>query len=249
MRLLRRSLLAVGGVVALAAAVLGIEAVYAGTREYLPADSAPPGRGDYGPAGATALRLVMLGDSTAAGVGASSTDATVGGRLAAGLAADRGIRVTLRSVAVSGARAADLDDQVDAALRLAPDVAVLLVGANDATHASRLSAVRSEIQDAVRRLRAGGAEVVVGTSPDLGAARALPQPLRLVAAWQGRRVAAAEAQATRAAGGTPVDLGRLTGPQFRADPETLSSDRYHPSDRGYALWADVLLPAVLAAAR
>jgi lysophospholipase L1-like esterase len=39
----------------------------------------------------------------------------------------------------------------------------------------------------------------------------------------------------------------LTGPAFRADPTALSTDQFHPSPRGYVLWADALLPAVRAA--
>ena len=34
---------------------------------------------------------------------------------------------------------------------------------------------------------------------------------------------------------------------FRADPTCLSFDLFHPSARGYAVWADALLPAVRAA--
>ncbi len=232
--------------------LLGAEAGYVAGRSYLPAGSAPPPTGAFGTeAGAGAgrpLRLLLVGDSTAAGVGASSTATSVGGRLAAALAAG-GRRVELSSVAVSGSRAADLRGQLTRALHgAAPDVAVVLIGANDATHLSRLGTVRRDLTDAVRRLRGAGVRVVVGSCPDLGAARAFPQPLRLVAAWRGRGVAAAEDAAAATAGARVVDLGRATGPAFRADPRTLSRDRFHPSDRGYRLWAQALAPAVLAAA-
>ncbi len=223
-------------------AVLGSEAVVTGRRSYLPADSAPPVKGSFGNAGPE-LTLVMVGDSTAAGVGASETAGTVGGRLAAGLAASTH-RVRLSSVAVSGSRAADLGPQVSRALLARPDLAVILIGANDATHTTGLRSVRRNVADAVRRLRAAGVAVVLGGCPDMGAARAFPQPLRLVVAWQGRRVAAAELAVGRDAGAQVVDIGRETGPAMRADSSTLASDDFHPSDRGYRLWAQALLPAV-----
>lgn len=235
-----------------AALLLG-EGLLAGARTYvLPAD-APVVRGEYG-AGAP-LTVAVLGDSTGAGLGvdtaAGGTAAdTVGGQLATALAAG-GRRVTLRGFAASGARASDLAGQVsrlEAADLPAPVVAVVLVGANDATHLSGLRTVDASLGQAVRRLRSRGARVVVGTCPDLGSARAFAQPLRLVAAWRGRAVARVEAAAVRAAGGEPVDLGALTGPAFRADPTTLSRDAFHPSMRGYALWAAALLPAVRRAA-
>jgi lysophospholipase L1-like esterase len=82
----------------------------------------------------------------------------------------------------------------------------------------------------------------------MGAARALPQPLRAIAGWRGRAVAEAEERGVEAAKGTAVDLGKLTGPAFRADPKTLSIDKFHPSDRGYQLWAEALTPALRDAA-
>jgi lysophospholipase L1-like esterase len=47
----------------------------------------------------------------------------------------------------------------------------------------------------------------------------------------------------------PVDLAARTGPVFRADPGTLSEDRFHPSADGYDLWALALYPAVYDAAQ
>ena len=243
----RTGRLLVGVVVATVAAgagVLLIEAAYVNRRTYLSAADAPPIRGAYG--SGPDLRLVVAGDSTGAGVGATSTLATVGGAVADRLARRAGRRVLLDSVAVSGARVADLAEQARAAGRLRPDVVLILVGANDATHRTRLDTLRRGLGAVVRALRAAGAYVVVGTCPDLGAARNFPQPLRMLVAWEGRRIAAAQSQAVAAAGGVAVPLARLTGPAFRADPRTLSSDEFHPSDRGYALWADAVFPAVLA---
>jgi lysophospholipase L1-like esterase len=237
--------------VAAVAALLGGEAVWTATRDFLPASSAPSMTGVFGPRlpGRPPLRVTVLGDSTAAGVGASATRTTVGGRLAAQLAHDLTRRVELTSVAVSGARARDLPAQVDRALAgRRPDVAVILVGANDTTHLTPDSDVQEQVGATVRRLVAAGSRVVVGTCPDMGAARVFPPPLRQLAGWRARAVAATQAEAVRASGGTPVDLARLTGPVFRADPRTFSSDRYHPSDRGYEIWAAAMLPAVLEAA-
>jgi lysophospholipase L1-like esterase len=137
---------------------------------------------------------------------------------------------------------------VSRALLGRPDVAVLLVGADDATRGTPLTAVRQNLGDAVNRLRTAGVRVVVGTCPDLGAVRAFAQPLRGVVAWRGRRVAATSAATTTSAGGVPVDLARATGPVFRADPGTFSEDRFHPSADGYRLLAEALLPAVADAA-
>lgn len=239
------SAVAVGA--ALGAAVLVVEAWLATRREYLPASSAPALDREY-PDGGNLVRLTILGDSTAAGVGLDDANDTVGGQLAAKLA-DEGHPIALSGSAIAGSGAGDLGPQVSRALlRRSPDVAVILVGADDATRGRGLRAVRRDLAEAVRRLRETGARVVVGTCPDLGAAPAFVQPLRTVLGWRARAVARAQAASTRAAGGEPVDLGALTGPVFRADPGTFSADGYHPSADGYRLIADALLPAALRAA-
>jgi lysophospholipase L1-like esterase len=237
------------------AAVLASEAVAARLRRYAQPDPGLALRCTVGPVGATPVRLVLLGDSAALGVGVDRVGDTVGGQLAQMLAEGQGTpgarprRVRLSSVGVVGSRSADLATQVARALLGdRPDVAVVLIGANDATGLRRPAEAAAYLGAAVRRLREAGVEVVVGTCPDLGAARALAQPLRQVAGWLGRRTAAAQAEAVHAAGGAVVDLGAETGPVFRADAGTMCHDGYHPSADGYRVWAHALLPAVAAAA-
>lgn len=229
-------------------ALLVVEALVVTRREFLSADTAPPIGGTFGRAFAPPLRLAVLGDSTGAGVGVSRVDDTVAGRLAQRLA-DTGRFVTLDGLAISGSRTADLAPQVSRALVHPPDVAVILIGANDATHATRLDPLRKDLSAAITRLREAGVAVVVGTCPDMGSATAFLPPLRQVVAWRGRGVGAVSREVAREAGAAAVDIGAETGPAFRADPERyLSSDEFHPSADGYALWADALADEVLAAA-
>jgi lysophospholipase L1-like esterase len=241
-----------GGIIAAGLAgvtVLAVEGLLAARRQYVSSDHAPPVTGMFGAGGGTPLRLLMLGDSTAAGLGVDHTEETVGGRLAE-LIASTGRQVRLDSVAVTGSRAADLATQVSRALvRGAPDIAVILIGATDATHFTALGELHQHLAAAVRRLRSAGCEVVVGTCPDLGAARNFAQPLRELIGWAGRRVGEVSQRAALDGGGTAIDLAARTGAVFRADPGTLSEDRFHPSADGYQLWALALYPAVYEAAR
>ena len=245
---LRRVLVAAGVPLLVAMLVLAGEAVYVLNQDFLGADDAPDLGGSLeGPMGPP-IRLALLGDSTAAGVGVTDSRDSVGGVL--GLLLAQRSTVTFDAFGVSGARAADLEEQVDAVLRgPTPDVAVVLIGPNDATHLSRLGGVRSDVHDAVQRLRDAGARVVVGSCADMGSATAFPVPLRQLAAARGRAVGRATREAAREAGAVVVDIGAETGPQFRADPDRyLSEDRFHPSAEGYRLWAKALEDEVLAAA-
>jgi lysophospholipase L1-like esterase len=238
---------AVGGAVLLAA-----EALAARARRYARPDLALGMRTSVGPAAAPALRLVLLGDSSALGVGVDRVSDTVGGRLAellAGGGESDGRRVELSSVAVSGSRAEDLATQAARALvGERPDVAVILIGSNDALRASRPRRSAAHLAGAVRRLRDAEVAVVVGTCPDLGAVRAFAPPLRQLVGLVGQRIAAAQSAAVRAAGGIPVDLAGQAGPVFRADAGTLCHDGFHPSADGYRVWAHALYPAVAEAA-
>lgn len=197
------------------------------------------------------LRLVMLGDSTAAGQGVHRSGQTPGALLASGLAAVAEQPVRLRVVAVPGATSDDLDRQVSEAVAWdhgPPDVCVIMVGANDVT--SRTPATRSVrcLASAVRRLRTAGAEVVVGTCPDLGTIEPIQQPLRWLARRTSRQLAAAQTIGAVEQGGRTVSLGDLLGPEFAAHPrELFGPDAYHPSAEGYQTAAMAVLPTVCAA--
>jgi len=239
---------AVGGFALLAGEVIAAKA-----RRYAKPTMGLALRTSMGHLSAPSLRLVLLGDSAAIGVGVEWLSETVGGQLARLLAeggADTGERhVLLSSVGVAGSRAADLATQVARALLGdRPDVAVVLIGAHDATSLRRPEEAAALLGQAVRRLRDAGVQVVVGTCPDLGALRAIAPPLRQVAAMFGRRMAKAQAKAVQEAGGAVVDLAEETGAVFRADAGTLCYDGFHPSADGYRVWAHALYPAVAKAA-
>lgn len=194
------------------------------------------------------ISFAVLGDSTAAGLGVHRPDETPGALLATGLSAIAGRPVRLTNVARSGSRSEALDGQVTQALTARPDIAVIMIGANDVT--ARISPAVSvrHLDQAVRRLLATGCRVVVGTCPDLGSVKPLMQPLRWIAQRASRQLAAAQTIVAVERGARTVSLGDLLGREFAADPvEMFSADRYHPSARGYAAAAMALLPSIAAA--
>jgi lysophospholipase L1-like esterase len=198
--------------------------------------------------GGSPITVALLGDSSAAGYGVHRTRETPGALLATGISRRLRRPVRLRRFAVVGAESSRLRPQVDAAVETCPDLAVILIGANDVTHrASQVAAVQ-HLVDAVRRLRAAGAEVVVGTCPDLGAIVPIKPPLRWLARRWSRQLAATQTVAVVEAGGRTVSLGDLLGPRFAADPHRMfSRDRFHPSAAGYAVAVAAMLPTALTA--
>ncbi len=202
------------------------------------------GRGRPGPV----LKIALLGDSSACGYGVERVEQTPGSLIASGVSAQGDRRIYLREFCVVGAMSADLPSQIDRALPIEPDVAMILVGANDVTGLTLPSASVRHLSDGVRRLHEAGVEVVVGTCPDLGTVTPIAQPLRQIARSWSRRLAAAQTIAVIEQGGRTVSLGSILGPEFAAAPALLfGPDKFHPSPEGYRALARILVPSILSA--
>lgn len=239
---------AVGTLGALGYGVLRVEAKMARNTIGQPTGRAPLATGSWGHGrrGRSPLRLAVLGDSSAAGLGCATAEQTPGALLAGSLARELRRRVLLDVQAVVGARAAALDLQVARTMAGGRvDLALVMIGANDVTHRVSAAAASRDLARAVGTLRAAGAVVVVGTCPDLGTVKPLWQPLRTYARIESRRMARTQTVAVVEAGGISVSLGDLLGDEFDSSPQLWSADRFHPSPQGYARVVDVLLPAVL----
>ena len=117
-----------GGSVGLAATglygLLRIEAGLARRAIGAPAKDPPAPDGRYGFYDGEPISVVVIGDSSAAGVGVATADETPGALVAAGLAeiAERPVQLTV--VARTGARTSDLADLILRAEAARPDLAV-----------------------------------------------------------------------------------------------------------------------------
>jgi lysophospholipase L1-like esterase len=262
----RRSAIALGAAATLAStgtAYVGARNLLAGqadhARRLIPKswDVPPKADGVYSPGGGPVqrwyrgvpfdLHLMIFGDSTATGYGCRTADEVPGVLIARGLAEESGKHIRLSTKAIVGATSKGLSGQVDAMFVAGPppDAAVIMVGANDITALNGVFPSARRLGAAVRRLRASGAVVVVGTCPDFGVITAIPQPLRFTARTYGLRLARAQAGAVSSAGGVSVPLADLLAPEFLQAPDLLfSEDQFHPSAAGYALAAEQLLPAL-----
>lgn len=236
-RAIRRALVSVAAVPVLAVGVIGAEIQLARMGPDLPDGRPLHHDGRVGGSGAS-LRMVWLGDSTAAGVGATSRALALPRRVATAL--HRPVDVV--NLAVSGARVQDvMDDQVGELAALNPDVVLVSIGANDAVHLTSRARFRSTYEDLVASIPAGAMLVLLGV-PDMGAPPRFAQPLRALAALRGRQLDEVAHAVARDARAVYVDIARETGPVMRSDTARyFARDRYHPSDAGYELWADAVV--------
>ncbi|HVK21459.1 MAG TPA: SGNH/GDSL hydrolase family protein [Actinokineospora sp.] len=204
--------------------------------------------GAEGPnAGATGsgepLRLAVLGESTAAGVGARTHAVGLAGRLADAVAA-RGNAVTWQVSARIGANAhvtrTELADALDPA-----DVVLVVLGVNDVIEFHSTGRWTRDLLRLVIDLHARHGRVVLAGVPPMDRFPALPRPLRTVL---GLRAAELDAAAARIAQRVPR-VAHVPLPGELVDGGLFCADRFHPSETGYALWADGLADVVSAPPR
>lgn len=194
------------------------------------------------------LRLVVLGDSIGFGTGAARPADALGPRLATALTAD-GFDVDLHVVAVPGATSADLAAQVRRAVPLEPDLAVVVIGANDLARFRPADQASGELDSALRALRAADADVVVVPAPDMSMVPFVPPAFRQLVQAACSQLQLRQTAVAEAAGASVAAVSTTVAAAFLADPALFSGDRFHPSSAGYARIAAEVAPAVLAAAR
>jgi lysophospholipase L1-like esterase len=198
---------------------------------------------------ASPIRLVVLGDSLAYGTGALRREDALGPRLAAELA-DEGFAVDLSVVAVPGAESADLPAQVRRAVPLRPDLAVIVIGANDLARFVPPASACRFLGAAVGELREAGAHVVVVPAPDMSSVPWIPPALRAVVSAASGLMARRQAEVAASAGATVAHVSDAIASAFAAEPHAMfAADRFHPSSAGYARIAATIAPAVRTAAR
>lgn len=233
----RRALLGVAAVPVVAIAILAAEIQMARSGPELPDRPAFDHDGRIGGPGA-ALRMVWLGDSTAAGDGATSAAQAIPQRVARGL--DRPVDLTV--LAVSGSRIQDiLDDQLPRMPELVPHVVLVSIGANDVVHVTSQGDFRERYLELLDRLPKGSTVVLLGV-PDMGAPPRFARPLRSVVQLRGDQLEDISKEVAEVTGAVYVDIAGETGPEMRSDTDRFFSvDEYHPSDEGYRLWAEAVL--------
>lgn len=183
------------------------------------------------------LRLLMLGDSSAAGVGVAEQSQGLAGYLPSALAKQAGVRVRWRLVAQSGLTSAQCLEHIEASAPFDADVAVVVLGVNDVVDqipSQHAITARSAIANRLRNAH-GVAHVIFAPLPPVHHFPALPQPLRWVAGQDAKRHddAVADWARTRSdVSHVPIDL-----PLNR---ELMADDGFHPGEPVYRICGTAL---------
>lgn len=192
-----------------------------------------PASGECG-AGRDVRRLLVIGESTAAGVGARDHSRGLAGRVAEALAEALGSRVAWVALGRSGLTAAGVRRELLPRVDPGPvDAIVLALGANDAVGLTPVAHWQREITALCGELhaRVGPAPIVVGRAPPFECSPTLPDPLRAFLGFRCQRIndataALLPALARLRLSGQPADLAAMD----------FAPDGFHPNEASYARW-------------
>lgn len=234
------------GISALATGALAGTQVFLASRRALILEPPSAPSNEFGDARLPRLHFIVIGDSTSVGIGATSVECTYPWLLAAHLAGK--FRVRLDVIGRAGARVFDAAGEfAPSAAELRPDVVLVGIGANDVTHLTSLKRFAEQLRSVITVLEAAGGELLVALGPRFDAP-VLPRPLRHFVKARARRINRTIERVARSSGVEVLDLPGSIGRAFAIDRGLYSADGFHPSDRGYALWAEVMKDKVMAAA-
>ena len=201
-------------------------------------------------AGHVALRVLIVGDSSAAGVGVATQDEALSGQLAQALAERSGAAVGWQLVATSGHTVRDACDALREAELAPADLLVTAVGVNDVvgqTSPARFLRALDELH-ALAVARAGVTHAWHCGVPKMGEFPLLPAPLRWVL---GRDAAHLDGALARHLAGNSkrLHLPLPSTPQSLESDSAMPSgwmarDGFHPGPLGYRNWGRQVAEAI-----
>ena len=203
-------------------------------------DAALPWTGTV--AGRDPVKLLVLGDSTAAGVGAVTQAEALPGNLARNIHERCGRGTNWRAVGRNGATARDIvTDYLDEARDTPAELVFFSIGANDALALRSRGAFCRDVVKVVDVMREANpsALILVSLMPRFDRFAALTQPLKWNLALHASSLDAGARERVAAMPG----VFAIPKP-IPYTPEFWASDRFHPSADGYRQWVDFAIDSV-----
>lgn len=181
--------------------------------------------------------LLVLGDSTAVGVGASTSSDSLPAKIASYYTS-----TYVENHAVSGALVSDLNSQLQLLTRDHYDTVLLQIGANDIVRFHGIEMIEKELEPVLITLNKKTSKVIFITAGNVGGAPLIPPPLRpfytrLNLIYHTHFEALAKKY-------TITYINLYQDPSldpFVQDPKKyFAADSFHPSSLGYAVWFEIM---------
>jgi lysophospholipase L1-like esterase len=181
------------------------------------------------------LSLLIVGDSTAVGTGATSGKSSL-----AGLIAQQYPRLLIENRASDGAKFADVVRQLDGEERF--DIVLVQAGGNDVIRLGDLSSSQADIERVAALARKRADIVVLMPAGNVGNAPFFFAPVSWLMTQRSRELHRYVQDSAAKTGAAYVSLfhERLDDP-FVKDRSLNAMDGLHPSDAGYRVWFGELM--------
>ena len=191
-----------------------------------------------------ALRLLAIGDSIIAGVGAATLDRALIGCTARALADAMAVAVEWEARGRSGATSAQVLTDLFPAIDPRPaDAIVVSVGVNDVTALSTIRAWRSNLLALIAALHrhSPDAVIVIAGLPPLRSFPLIPEPLRRLIGLRGETLDAVSRELLR-------DRPRVfhASVAFNMREDSFCADGFHPSESSYAEFGQAMAACIAA---
>ena len=189
------------------------------------------------------MRFLIVGDSSAVGVGADPAEGSIAGRLASDFPT-----ADVRSIAVSGHKVADAIRQIETlAAEERFDLIVIQIGGNDIVRNTAYKNLETDFPKLFELAKQHSDNVVQLTSGNVGTSKLLPFGTRWLFTLKTKQVRELFIRINQEQGTHYVDLFRnKANDPYAQDPDRYYSDDYfHPSAEGYGDWYTFVKPIVV----
>lgn len=193
------------------------------------------------------VRLLAIGDSVIAGVGATDLSRALVGQTASALARSLSRRVVWQAIGVSGYDSRKVLQQLVPQLPdTAADYIIVSVGVNDVTGLTTLRHWRRNLSLLLHQLQTHSPMAVIAVAgiPPMNESPLLPQPLRAALGMRGRLFDAV----IRTVTDTRQNLLHVPV-VVKSGPTQFAADGYHPSEASYVAFGRSMADALLGVTR
>lgn len=185
---------------------------------------------------------VAIGDSTVQGLGATTPQRSYAGIIFEVIKSTYK-NAQFHNLGVMDSRVKDvLQYQLKKAISLSPDLITISIGANDIRRRTSSIEFERDLHTLLLTLKKETlAEIVINNIPDMSLTPAVPKKLKTLSRIQVNRFNQRITRQAKKVGVILVDLYALSQIYGKNYPEMISQDGFHPSDFGYAIWANTVV--------
>jgi acyl-CoA thioesterase I len=185
---------------------------------------------------------VALGDSTVVGVGASHSDRAFPSLIFKSIQL-KYPKAEYYNFGRGGSTIKDVrDEQLTQTIELNPSLITISIGANDIATHTKITDFERRLSELFERLSSQTkAKIVINSIPDLSATHNLSRFAKIYGNYRIRLFNRIIQHTADKFGALYVDLYLQSRIFAQNYPEVFSEDGLHPSDTGYALWANTII--------